>query len=56
MRIYDGADPGEWVTFEDELFTAALGEAYSIGIFGRGAGRSTINFNDLDVQALTAAE
>jgi hypothetical protein len=56
MRIYDGADPGEWVTFEDELFTAALGEAYSIGIFGRGAGRSTINFNDLDVQAFTAAE
>jgi hypothetical protein len=56
MRIYDGADPGEWVTFEDELFSAILGEAYSIGVFGRGVGRSTINFNDLEVQAFTSAE
>jgi len=56
LRIYDGNDPGEWVTFEGEQFSAALGDSYSIGAFGRGQGPNSINFNGLSVQAFTSAE
>ena len=53
MRIYDGNDPGEWVTWEGEQFSASLGDSYNIMSFGRQIGDNGIYFGGLEVQAFT---
>jgi len=56
IRIYDGNDPGEWITWESEQFSAPLGDSYTVFGFGRQIDDDRLDFDGLEVQAFTSAE
>jgi len=56
IRFYDGTDSGDWITIEEEIISAPLGESYAVDSLIRQMGNNAIRFENLELEAVISAE